>query len=754
MSGNVSVRFSVQDQEVVKKALEQLGADGEAALRKIDAASQQPSKALSLLSATVETARSRLMGLAVPLGPVGSALVAMGPAGLVAAAGIGGAITALQKMSSLSDELAAKAQKLTTFAELTGLSTDKIQAISGATQQFGKTQDETISAIERSTVAWEQLKRGQGEAYDQIRRISPELLAQLASARDAGQALDILAQAYDRAETAAQKLSLARAFFGRGGASTGSAILAAIAEAGGSDALTREAKKAGDTIDKELLERLNKLKVQTDEIRDRYKNTFTALFSEREMQQQKEVAEDVERIVNGIKYLKELVSNWGGGASQVGLVKESARIAGEIASIEAQIANGRDSRFIQAKRKRLFEDYEKALAAEAIDASSIVPKSEVFLPKPRPAEADEKPKKSIEFELREQRDLVAALGAAATPTEQLKLRTLELAAATKTLLLSEETVARIRNSNNLAIAQTIDSTRQRLGIASEEQIVAVRLAELEDARAKGFIRNADEMMRAEALVRAEAKATADALAIRNAEFKGLKALELDASNLGRTIDELGTNQIQNLSSAFVDSASGARSLDDVLKNLRTNAIQTFTQMIAKMVIMAPLARALQAALSGVSGGLFGGGTGGTASTISVGGQSFPSFTASADGNVFSGPGISSFSRSVVSRPTVFPFANGIGLMGEAGEEGIFPLTRINGKLGIRAAGASGGGVTINNYNAPAMESQRSTRDANGNVTIDQVFKKMIEQTGVESIASGDMGRAISTKFGVKPFAGQ
>ncbi len=51
---------------------------------------------------------------------------------------------------------------------------------------------------------------------------------------------------------------------------------------------------------------------------------------------------------------------------------------------------------------------------------------------------------------------------------------------------------------------------------------------------------------------------------------------------------------------------------------------------------------------------------------------------------FAGGGI--FSNSIVSRPTLFPFANGTGLMGEAGPEAIMPLRRdASGRLGISAA---------------------------------------------------------------------
>jgi phage-related minor tail protein len=49
-------------------------------------------------------------------------------------------------------------------------------------------------------------------------------------------------------------------------------------------------------------------------------------------------------------------------------------------------------------------------------------------------------------------------------------------------------------------------------------------------------------------------------------------------------------------------------------------------------------------------------------------------------------GISGYSNSIVSSPTLFRFAHGTGLMGEAGPEGILPLRRNSaGQLGVIAA---------------------------------------------------------------------
>jgi lambda family phage tail tape measure protein len=117
-----------------------------------------------------------------------------------------------------------------------------------------------------------------------------------------------------------------------------------------------------------------------------------------------------------------------------------------------------------------------------------------------------------------------------------------------------------------------------------------------------------------------------------------------------------------------------------------NVIRSIEQMIVNMTIAVPIARTLQSVLGGF---IPGAGIGQFGQPTMLGDATL---VRNAAGGVFSGPGISSFSNSVVDRPTIFPFAKGIGLMGEAGAEAIMPLTRIGGKLGVRA---DGGGNNIN-----------------------------------------------------------
>lgn len=77
-------------------------------------------------------------------------------------------------------------------------------------------------------------------------------------------------------------------------------------------------------------------------------------------------------------------------------------------------------------------------------------------------------------------------------------------------------------------------------------------------------------------------------------------------------------------------------------------------------------------------------TGGGGALMSI----FSMFTKNAKGNVYGGETLAAYRNSIVSQPTVFPFAKGgaprWGLMGEAGKEGIFPLARTaSGDLGVR-----------------------------------------------------------------------
>jgi hypothetical protein len=86
---DVAIRFSVQNAEVVRQALLQLGKDGEKALQQLSAGTAAPNRGLNALSSLFDNAKSHVTGLATSIGPAGTALIQLGPAGLVAAAALG-----------------------------------------------------------------------------------------------------------------------------------------------------------------------------------------------------------------------------------------------------------------------------------------------------------------------------------------------------------------------------------------------------------------------------------------------------------------------------------------------------------------------------------------------------------------------------------------------------------------------------------------------------------------------------------------
>jgi len=85
----------------------------------------------------------------------------------------------------------------------------------------------------------------------------------------------------------------------------------------------------------------------------------------------------------------------------------------------------------------------------------------------------------------------------------------------------------------------------------------------------------------------------------------------------------------------------------------------------------------------------------------------------ADGNAFLNGQVQKYAYGgIVKRPTLFPMANGMGLMGEAGAEAILPLRRgANGKLGVQS---SGGGSTVINVSVDASSSSVSGNNNEGN----------------------------------------
>ncbi len=157
----------------------------------------------------------------------------------------------------------------------------------------------------------------------------------------------------------------------------------------------------------------------------------------------------------------------------------------------------------------------------------------------------------------------------------------------------------------------------------------------------------------------------DGIKLRRQAKDGVKPLNDELTKTEQLTKNIAIAFRDNMAQGISDVILKARSLGDVLSNVLKMAANLFIQFGVKTLF----------------------------STI----PGFDKIIGSANGNVFYQNKVVPFARGgIVNQPTIFPMANGAGLMGEAGPEAIMPLRRgPSGRLGVEAAGGAGGNVVVN-----------------------------------------------------------
>jgi hypothetical protein len=187
----------------------------------------------------------------------------------------------------------------------------------------------------------------------------------------------------------------------------------------------------------------------------------------------------------------------------------------------------------------------------------------------------------------------------------------------------------------------------------------------------------------------------------------------------------------DLKDAFTGWANNMSStLNDVLwdSNSTFEDIATsFGKMITQMIIQTQIIKPLMANLFGGEGGsggwmgsLFGSSSGGS-NLSGLGGVNLGSLLTGLIGSIFEKGGVTyrgqlypMASGAIVTGPTIFPMAQGYGLMGESGPEAVMPLVRTSGgDLGVKTAEGAGKGITIKGplmvINTPNADSFRKAQ---------------------------------------------
>lgn len=217
------------------------------------------------------------------------------------------------------------------------------------------------------------------------------------------------------------------------------------------------------------------------------------------------------------------------------------------------------------------------------------------------------------------------------------------------------------------------TARMRATEGREQDLLALRkinaevqLLNIETSRSEELLNSTFESISGGATASATAGTRTGGGGGAPAAAKAVEGVKTEVEKLSQ-----GTTQLQSsFGAAFVDMVTGAKSAQEAVAGL----LQDLARMLAN--------QAFQSLLGAGGSGIF-----------AAVGKAF----GFADGAAFSGGRVTAFAAGgVVNSPTVFPMANGAGLMGEAGPEAIMPLTRIGGKLGVRS---SGGGAPIINIDA-------------------------------------------------------
>jgi len=200
-------------------------------------------------------------------------------------------------------------------------------------------------------------------------------------------------------------------------------------------------------------------------------------------------------------------------------------------------------------------------------------------------------------------------------------------------------------------------------------------------------------------------------------------------SIGRGLEDNFVNGLTDAFSSFVDGTETAK---EALRSFAMTFLQQMSAMIAKALILFAVQKLI---------GLASGSTAFGSLMQSYGGVYGNGLLSNANGNAFSGGRVIPFAKGgVVGGPTLFPMANGVGLMGEAGSEAIVPLSRRNGKLGV---GASPVNVQINNYAGAEVQTRKGS---DGQLQIDIVRKVVADDL---ARGGGVIAQGIERGYGLR-----
>lgn len=668
-SRTYSVRLAVENEAAFKRALEDSGAKGQAALKRIETAAAPASRSLRALDGSARVAGAGMDSLSSRAGATGGILRGFGTGGLFIAAAVGG----LALLANAAKNAMASIAAIGDAADRAQIDAGLFESLNAGLLQTGQKTDGLETSLTRFSRSLGEAQIGVGRGVKAFELLGIAVVNVDGTLRTSEDVLRDVADKFAAIESPAERARAATQLFG----TAGTALIPLLTKgADGMDALAREAEELGLVFGGDTIRKAQELNAEFDK---QWKIVSTQLMSAFV-----EFAPVVVTLATEFANLIRFVSQTSAELLQLlGILDRPLTI--RLATEEASLARLRDelAGAPNAATPSLSELETGVSTRTRVEVEADISSAEASIAALRTQlDALNKPPPSV--------DLPAVPGTAVTKpgggktpaspvdafAQQAAQMQIRIEALRRVVEGTPGELGQLFLGNDDAAQKGYEAQLKILNEIYEARLKGIELGPEEQA-------DIDKRAKLTGMLVAEDERVLASLQERRAAQKA--AIE-ETKRQAQEFQEF----LQGTASSLVGAIAGTESWSDALRKLAVSLGEA----------------ALQAALlnSGPLAGLFGGSGGGLLSGLG-------DLLFNAKGNVFSGGDVVPFARGgvfaggdvvpfarggIVSSPTLFPMAGSrTGLMGEAGPEAIMPLARLpGGHLGVRTMGGGGGSVSI------------------------------------------------------------
>lgn len=559
--------------------------------------------------------------------------------GALATLAAGAGLTALVSQSfEAVDALAKTSDKL-------GIATEALSGFQHAASIAGVSNQQLEVGLKRMVVNIGDAAKGIGEARREIESLG--LNARELAALPVDQQFLRIADAIDKTESTTKRANAAQKIFGRAGVDLINVMR------GGSAALLEfreEAERLGISVS-----RVDAAKIEAaNDAVTRMRSSFRGLFNTISI----ELAPVVEALAKGI------TEKLGGGTEKVrdrmiNAMELVARAIGVVADIMPSLEFGFEQ--ASAKANALAAGVSVALPAGVKRAADLIAGAGFS-----DALTGEFAKAATEAEKRSNQIASSFVSGQKRAADAFaKLRADAEAAATKTAEVVERKFK--EKPVEIPVFLSFGEPSKVFGIEAAQDRLRKKIQGIAIALQRAY--GAGQL----AQFQANYTALANVIAAKTGEIRDhLERVKEKQEEIRQKAEQVGEFLGDRFSDAFVDFIEGSKSAAEAFKAFARSVLTDLARIAAREAVV---------------------------QSVSAAG----SLLFSAKGNVFDSQGVVPFARGgIVTRPTLFGFAGGTGVMGEKGPEAILPVGRgRGGRMGVDATGI--GGDTYNYWNIQAID---------------------------------------------------